>query len=176
MSPLHTLTPAATPAATTAINTAAPTLAGSPTHIPYLHNQLGFCLHKHFHSCNSSCSSAPVPVSLAHKGVKKPLGKLLKESSRELLLHPRTWYIPFGLGTHNDKGPNATDEPWPVALAVPRLVFDLSCSRFPPCSSWPSQHKENVITGAGGAVTKETKQTSPALSEHSPNPPLLGVG
>lgn len=60
-----------------------------------------------------------------------------------------------------------------MTLAVPRLVFGHSCSAFPLCSSWPSRHKENVITGAGSAVTKGTKQTSPALPERSPNLPLL---
>lgn len=60
-----------------------------------------------------------------------------------------------------------------MTRAVPRLVFGLSCSTFPLCSSWPGRHKENVITGAGSAVTKGTKQTSPALPEHSPNLPLL---
>jgi len=80
------------------------------------------------------------------------------------------------VSTHNGKVPNGTEGPWVVAPAVPSLVFDLSHSRFPLCSSWPSRHKENVITGAGSAVTKETKQTSSARPEDGPNPPLLRAG
>lgn len=92
------------------------------------------------------------------------------------MLHPWAWYLPFKLGTHNSKDLNGTEGLWLVALAVLRLVFDLSHSRFPLCCSWPIRHKENVITGAGSAVTKETKQTSSALPEHGPNPPLLQAG
>lgn len=63
-----------------------------------------------------------------------------------------------------------------MAPAVPRLVFDLSHSTFPLCCTWPNRHKENVIIGAGNVITKETKQTSCALPEHSPNPLLLHTG
>lgn len=63
---------------------------------------------------------------------------------------------------------------WP--RLVPRLVFDLSHSRFPLCCSWPSQHKENVITGAGSVVTKETKQTSSALPEQTQTLCSSGLG
>lgn len=63
-----------------------------------------------------------------------------------------------------------------MAPAVPRLVFDLSHSTFPFCCTWPNRQKENVIIGAGSVITKETKQTSCALPEHSPNPLLLQAG
>lgn len=63
-----------------------------------------------------------------------------------------------------------------MAPAVPRLVLDLSHSTFPFCCTWPNQHKENVIIGAGSVITKETKQTSSALPEHDPNPLLLQAG
>lgn len=63
-----------------------------------------------------------------------------------------------------------------MAPAVPRLVFDLSHSTFPFCCTWPNRHKENVIIGAGSVITKETKQTSCALPEHSPNALLLQAG
>lgn len=63
-----------------------------------------------------------------------------------------------------------------MAPAVPRLVFDLSHSTFPFCCTWPNRQKENVIIGAGSVITKETKQTSCAVPEHSPNPLLLQAG
>lgn len=92
------------------------------------------------------------------------------------MLHPWAWYLPFGLGTHTCKDPNGTERPWLVATAVPKLVFDLSHSIFPLFCPWPNQHKENVITGAGSAVTMETKQTSSAPPERGPNPLLLQAG
>lgn len=79
----------------------------------------------------------------------------------------------FGLGTQNSNGPSGTERLWLVAPAVPRLVFDLSHSTFPFCCTWPNRQKENVIIGAGSVITKETKQTSCALPEHSPNPLFL---
>lgn len=68
-----------------------------------------------------------MPVArLTPEGVMGALG---------LLLHPWALYLPFGLGTHNSEDPNDIEL---VAPAVPRLVFDLSHSRFPLCCSWPS--------------------------------------
>lgn len=55
------------------------------------------------------------------------LGLLLKELvAASLGLVP-----PFQVGYPQQQGPNGTEGLWLVAPAVPRLVFDLSHSRFP---------------------------------------------